>query len=144
MCRTLRCVLLVLLLAGPACYRHLSVGTSPAPGADVRVVLVSSMEIVTVGTAGARTTHVGVLEASGRVSAAAGDTLALRLGELRGVTRVIVADQGETALLPVSAIARVEQRRFSAGNTVVAGLGVVTLLTAAALLLIIRALTSWG
>jgi hypothetical protein len=110
----------------------------------VRVVLISPMEVTTVGKDGARQGHAAVFEVSGSVAAAAADTLAITLGELRVANGVLPIASGQTALVPTVAIARIEQRKLEAGRTVLAGLGALTVLTTVMIVLIIRALVQPG
>lgn len=135
----LRYVAFAGLVVVPGCFQYRPVGAPPS-GAAVRVVLTSAMEVTTVGMGGTRQVHAGVFEVSGTVAAAAADTLAITLGELRAATGVLPVAPGRTALVPTLAIARIEQRKFEAGRTALAGLGALTILTTVMIVLIIRAL----
>jgi hypothetical protein len=101
------------------------------------------MAVTTVppGPDSTRRTYPGVLEASGTMQAAAGDTIALRLGELRTVGGALPGLSGQIALLPTTQIARIEVRRFQAGTTALAGIGVSTLALATFVILLTVALT---
>ena len=83
----------------------------------------------------------GVLEASGVIQAAAADTVALRLGELRTAAGSVRGVSGRIAKLPTARIARIEQRRFQAGTTILAGVGLSTLALATYVILLTVALT---
>jgi hypothetical protein len=109
----------------------------------VRIVFASSITITTLlpGADGTRRPHPGVLEASGTIQAAAGDTVALRLGELRIATGSLPDVAGHVALLPTARIARIEEQRFQAGTTILAGVGVAVLALTAYVVLLTAALT---
>jgi hypothetical protein len=118
--------LLGISMALSACYAYRPVAVAPSGGSRVRVVLAGAASVTTMvpGREDTRRAIPGVLEANGRIQAAAGDTLALRLGELWTAAGAVpdVADQ--VALLPTAQIARIEERRFQAGTTLLAGAGV--------------------
>ena len=112
------------LLAG-GCYAYRPVTVVPAPESRVRVVFDRSIDVTTVPAVSdsARTTYPAVLEASGTIVAATGDTVALRLGELRTTVGMVSGVSGRVALLPAERIARIDERRFQAGTTFLGGLG---------------------
>ncbi len=128
--------LLAALIATPGCYAYRRATLTPEAGSRVRIVFTSAVAVTT--TAGV---HPGVLEASGTITAAAADTLALRLGELRTAAGPVPDVAGRVALLPTARIARIEQRRFQAGTTALTGIGVLTLALATYLILVITAIT---
>jgi hypothetical protein len=107
------------------CYAYRPVVQAPVPNTHVRVVFTSAFTVATVGLASdtVRQTYDGVLEASGHIQAAAADTIALRLGELRTATATIPSVSDRIALLPTARVARIEEKRFQAGTTVLVGLG---------------------
>jgi hypothetical protein len=82
-----------------------------------------------------------VLEASGAIQAAASDTVALRLGELRTAAGPVPNVTDLVVMLPTARIARIEQRRFQAGTTILAGVGVFTLAAATYVIILIVAIT---
>ena len=88
----------------------------------------------------ARRAHPGVLEASGVVQASAGDTIALRLGELRTSAGPVPDVADRVALIPTAQIARIEERRFQAGTTALTGLGVAAVALTAFLVVVIGAM----
>jgi hypothetical protein len=131
--------LLGISIAAGACYAYRPVPVAPAAGSRVRIVL-TSVALVTVmapGREDTRRTIPGVLEATGRLEAAASDTVALRLGELRTAAGAVpdVADQ--VALVPTAQIARIEERRFQAGTTLLAGAGLSLVVFSAFIVLLI-------
>lgn len=135
---TVQAALLGAWLTASACYAYRPVTLAPTPGAHVRIVFITSIVVATVqlGPDSTRHTHPGVLEASGIIQAAAGDTVALHLGELRTTAGSVPDVSGQVALLPTAAIARIDERRFQAGTTALTGLGAAALaLTALVILL---------
>lgn len=137
-----RVPLLALFLTG-ACYAYRPAALAPAPRAHVRVVFTTALVLTTlpVGPDSLRRTYQGVLEARGTIQAAAGDSVALLLDELRTAQGSVAHVTGQVTLLPAARIARVEERRFQAGTTALAGLGVASLALAAYLLVVITAIT---
>jgi hypothetical protein len=129
------------MLAG--CFAYRPAPLSPAPGARVRIVLASAVEIATTqsGADSARRSHPGVLEASGTVQAAAADTIALRLGELRTAQGAVPGVAGRVALVPTGQIAKIEEWRFQAGTTALVGFGAATLALTTFLVVVIVAMT---
>jgi hypothetical protein len=107
----------------------------------VRIVLATALEVTTVTSTGARDAHAEVLEVSGTIEAASADTVAVRLGELRTATGAIGSLEGQTVLLPVAHIARIERRELQAGRTALAGIGLATLALAGLVVVIIWSLT---
>lgn len=140
---TLRATLLGAWLTTSACYAYRPIAQAPIPGSRVRIVFTSSTVITTLqlGADSLRPTHPGVLEASGTIQAAANDTVALRLGELRTAAGSLPNVSGQIALLPTAQIARIEERRFQAGATILAGVGVSALALTAYIILLTVALT---
>jgi hypothetical protein len=128
-----------------ACYAYRPVAQAPTPGTRVRIVFNSAIAVATRASVespdSTRRMHLDVLEASGTIQAAAGDTVALQLGELRTAAGSLPNMSGRIALLPTMRIARIEERRFQAGTTVLAGAGVATLALATYLVLLIVVLT---
>ena len=94
------------------------------------------------GQDNASRTYPGVLEASGTIQAAAGDTVALLLGELHTAGGSLPNVSDQIALLPAAQIARIEQRRFQAGTTILAGVGAFALAATTYVLLLIVAITN--
>ena len=129
------------LLAG-GCYAYRQVMVVPAPEARVRVVLDRSTDVTTMPADrdSARTTYPDVLEANGTVVAATGDTIALRLGELRSITGKFPGTSGRTALVPAKRVVRIEERKFQAGTTFLGGLGLSLLAVGAFVVVITVAL----
>ncbi len=134
-------LVLLALLSASACFGYKRVETAPRAGARVRIVLASATDVTTIATDGTRLTQLAVLEASGTIQAAAADTVVLRLGELRTAAGAVPGSERLSALLPTDRIARVEERKFEAGKTALAGVGAATLAIAAFLVIIIGALT---
>jgi hypothetical protein len=135
-------VLLVSCLMTVACFASKPVSTVPTPGATVRIVFKSAIDVTTVrpGVSDSRQSHGDVLEASGRVQAAAGDTIALRLGELRTASGAVSGVAGRVALLPTASVARIEERQFQAGRTALTGFAVATVALATFLVVVIAAM----
>lgn len=127
--------------ATAACFGYRRVESVPAPGARVRLVLVTASDIATVTAGGTRERHARILEVHGTISASAEDTVAVRLGELRSESGALRGVKGRTALVATTAIGRLEQRRFLAANTALAGVGAMTLSITAFLVVIIISLT---
>jgi hypothetical protein len=140
---TVRAALLGALFTTGACFAYRPVALAPAPGAHVRIVFTSSIAVATFQLGPDSTRHVysGVLEASGTIEAAATDTVALHLGELRTAAGAVPDVSGQVALLPSAQIARIEERRFQAGTTALAGIGAAALSLTALLVLLIAAIT---
>lgn len=140
---TVAAVLLGAVLGTGACYAYRPASLAPAPGARVRIVLVSSVDVSTFepGSENMRRVHPAVMEASGTVRAAAGDTVVLTLGELRTAYGPLPGLAGQIALLPVSQVARIEERRFQAGATLATGLGLSLLALSTFVVVVIVAIT---
>lgn len=115
--------------ASAACFAYRPVGLAPTPGSQVRIVFTSAITVTTLGSGSdsTRRAYPGVLEANGTIRAAARDTVALRLGELRTARSTLPDVSGQVALLPTAQIARIEERRFQAGTTVLVSVGVAVL-----------------
>ena len=130
-------------LTATACYAYRPVALAPTPGSRVRIVFTSAIIVTTLrrDPDTTRGTYPGVLEASGTIEAAAGDTVALQLGELRTAGGSLPNVGGQVALVPTAQIARIEERRFQAGTTILAGVGVSVLALAAYVVLVIVAIT---
>ena len=129
------------VLATSACFAYRPVATAPRPGARVRIVLASATDVTTIAPAGVRRSQPGVLEVSGTIQAAAADTVAVRLSELRTADGAVPGVAEQIGLLPTAQIARIEQRQFQAGKTALVGVGVATIALASFLVVIIVALT---
>lgn len=131
--------LLGAMISAGACFAYRPAAVAPTAGSQVRIVLRSATAVATfvVGREDTRRTYPEVLEASGRIQAVAGDTVAVRLGELRTAAGAVpnVADQ--VALLPTAQIARIAQRRFQAGTTLLAGVGLSALAFTAYIVLLV-------
>lgn len=112
-------------LTGGGCYAYRQVPTTPVPTSQVRVVLRTARTLSTVPLPPdtVRRTYGGILEAGGVIQAAAGDSLSLRLGELRSATGPVEAVDGQVVMIATADIERLEERRFQAGGTALAGLG---------------------
>ena len=130
-------------LTASACYAYRPVELAPTPGSRVRIVFKSSIVVTTwqPGADSTRHTYPGVLEASGTIQAAASDTIALRLGELRTAAGPISSISDQVAMLPTAQIVRLEERRFQAGTTALAGGAALALATTTFLVVIIIAIT---
>lgn len=124
-----------------ACYGYRHIETAPQPGTRVRIMLLSATELATVAADSTRQLHPGVLETSGTVQAAAADTIAIRLGELRTSAGVIPNLTDRIALVPTALIARIEERHFQAVTTALGGIGLATLALAGFLVIIIVTIT---
>lgn len=129
-----------LLAAG--CYAYREVPTTPVPTSAVRVVFKTSQVLTTLPLAPdtIRRTYRGVLEARGEVQAGAGDSLALRLGELLVATGSVGDVDGQVVMIATDQVERFEVRRFQAGTTALAGFGAATLAMTAFLVLTIAAI----
>ena len=140
---TVQVALLGTWLTASACYAYRPVALAPTPGSHVRIVFTSSIVVATFqpGPDSTRHTHPGVLEASGTIQAAASDTVAIHLGELRTAAGSVPNMSGQVALLPAAQIARIEERRFQAGTTALAGVGASALALTALVILLIVAIT---
>jgi len=140
---TVPAALLGVCFTASACFAYRPVALAPAPGSHVRIVFTSSSVVATFqpGPDSTRRAHSGVLEASGTIEAAASDTVALHLGELRTAAGSVPAVSGQVALLPTDQIARIEERRFQAGTTALAGVGAAALSLTALVVLVIVAIT---
>jgi hypothetical protein len=88
-----------------------------------------------------RHTYPGVLEASGTIQAAAGDSVALFLEDARSAHGSVSGVVGQVALVSTTQIARIEERRFQAGTTALAGLGAAALAATALILVIVATIT---
>lgn len=135
--------LLGISIAVNACYAYRPVAVAPASGSRVRVVLASAASVTTMvpGREDTRRVIAGVLEANGRIQAAARDTLALRLGELQTAAGAVPDVQDQVALVPTAQIARIEERRFQAGTTLLAGTGFAMVALGTFVMLLIITLT---
>ena len=124
------------------CYAYRPVAQTPMPDAHVRVVFTSATSVTTVGLAGdtGQHTYDGVLEAGGVIQAASADTIALRLGELRTAAASIPSVANHVALLPTARVARIEQKRFQAGTTVLVSVAVSVLALTAYVVLLTAAI----
>ncbi len=134
--------LLVALVSG-ACYAYRTTPVVPAAGARVRMVLVSAepVGVMRPGDAASRRTVQGVLEVRGRIEAAGADTALVLLGELRTAAGAVPEVEGQVALVPAAVISRVEERRFQAGTTLLAGTGFAMLALGIFIVLVIVTLT---
>ena len=134
---------LLAVFTAAGCYAYRAVALAPAPQSPVRIVFTSALVLstVSVGRDSTRHTYPGVMEVSGMIRAAAGDSVALLLDEVRTAQGSVADVAGQTAVVPTEQIARIEERRFQAGTTALAGLGAVTLATAAFIVVLIAAIT---
>jgi hypothetical protein len=135
-------MLLAAVIASGACFAYRRTALAPEPGSHVRIVFTTAVAVLTRagGREKADRVYPDVLEASGAIQAAAGDTISLRLGELRTATGPIPNLSDRIALLPTAQIARIEQRRFQAGTTILAGVGAFALAATAYLIVLIAAM----
>jgi hypothetical protein len=126
------------VLAG-ACFVYRPVTLAPEPGSQVRVIFITALSVITyAGSQGSvRRVHPGVLEASGAIQAVAGDTIALRLGELRTAAGAIPNISDQVALLPSARIGHIEQRRFQAATSLLVSLGALPVATTTLVVLLI-------
>ena len=140
---TVGSALLGSVIATGACFAYRAVALAPTPGSRVRVVLATAMSVTTfaVGRENTRRSYPGVLEASGTIQAAAGDTVALLLGELRTVAGAVPNLSDQIALLPTAQIAGIEERRFQAGTTILVWVGASVLALATFVIVVTVALT---
>jgi hypothetical protein len=141
--RSLAVPLLLIASASAACYAYRTTAVAPVSGARVRIVLSSAAPITAMvpGREASRHSVAGVLEVTGLVEAGAADTMVVHLGQLRTAAGPApdVADQ--VALVPTSRIARIDERRFQAGTTLLASTGFAMLALGTFLVLIIATLT---
>lgn len=138
--RRLRGVPLLALVLVAGCYSYRTAGGTPRPDARVRILLTAESVIPLQAAGATPDMQDGVLEASGRVVAASGDTIVLRLGELRGARGAFPGLEDRTALIPASRVARITERRFDAGRTALGGAGLSLLATATLIVLLIAVL----
>lgn len=136
-------VLVLAVCTAVGCYAYRPVAVVPAPRARVRVVFTSALALTTLPSGPDSTSHTypGVLEARGIIRAAAGDSVALLLDEVRTAQGSVANVAGQIALLPTAQIARIEERRFQAGTTALAGVGAAALALAAYIAVIIATIT---
>jgi hypothetical protein len=141
--RTCGAALLAALITTEGCFAYRPAPLTPEPGSRVRVVFTTAMAVTTNAADGDNSQRVypGVLEAGGTVQAVGGDTLALRLGELRTAAGPVPGVSGRIALLPTGQIARIEQRRLMAGSTILLAAGVSILALTTLVVLLIVAVT---
>jgi hypothetical protein len=139
-CTVGRAVLAGLLAAG--CYAYRAVPTTPVPTSAVRVVFKTAQVLTTIPLAPDTLPRIyaGVLEASGVIEAGAGDSLAIRLGELRGATGSVGDVDGQVVMIAAAQVERFEERRFQAGTTALAGFGAAALALTALLVVTIAAI----
>ena len=139
--RTPRMFLTAVIATG-ACFAYRRTALAPEPGSRVRIVFTTAVGVMTRAGGREETDRVypDVLEASGAIQAAAGDTIALRLGELRTAVGPIPNLSDQIAMLPTAQIARIEQRRFQAGTTILAGVGAFALAATAYVIVLIVAM----
>jgi hypothetical protein len=138
-----RTALLLAVFTTGGCYAYRPVALAPAPQSRVRVVFTSALVLTTLpsGPDSTRHTYPGVLEASGTIQAAAGDSVALLLDEVRTAQGSVTNVARQVALVATTHIARIEERRFQAGTTALAGLGAAALAATAFILVIIATIT---
>ncbi len=134
--------LCVALISG-ACYAYRSTPVAPAAGARVRIVLVSAepITVLPAGSGESRRIVQGVVEVRGRMEAAGADTAVVRLGELRTAEGTVAVPEGLVALVPAAVISRIEERRFQAGTTLLAGTGFAMVALGTFIVLLIVTLT---
>jgi hypothetical protein len=135
--------LLLVASASAACYAYRTTAVAPDAGARVRIVLSSAAPItaMTPGREESRHAVAGVLEVSGRFEAGAADTLVVRLGELRTAAGAAPDVSQQVALVPASLIARIDERRFQAGTTLLAATGFAMIALCAFLVVIVATIT---
>lgn len=140
---TARIALFGASVATGACYAYRPVAQAPTAESRVRIVFASALTVttLTIGGDDSLRTYPGVFEASGIIQAAAKDTIALRLGELRTAAGSVPNVSAQVAMLPTATIARIEQRRFQAGTTILVGVGISALALAAYVIVLIVAIT---
>ena len=133
---------LAALLAG-GCYAYREVPKTPVPTSLVRVVFRTRQNLssVPIPPDTVRNTYDAILEASGVIEAAAGDSLALRLGELRGAGGSVGDVDGQVVMIATAEVERFEERRFQAGTTVLAGIGAAAVAMTVLLVVTISAIT---
>jgi hypothetical protein len=138
-----RKALLAAAITTQACYAYRPAELTPEPGSRVRVVFTTAIAVTTYagGRDTAQQVYPGVLEASGAIQAAASDTIALRLGELRTAAGPVPNVSDQVAMLPTAQVAHIEQRRFQAGATVLVGVGVLAVAATTYIVVIIAAIT---
>jgi hypothetical protein len=141
---TIAAALLSAVLATSGCYRYRPAVLPPAPGAQVRVVFRSPLDVTTLqlGPDTTRRIHLGIFEASGTIEAATADTVALLLAELHTRAGSLPSVVGQIALLPTSEIARIEERRFQPGTTLLVGAGAAALALTAYIIVLIATISS--
>jgi hypothetical protein len=144
--RTLRLAILFLSLATlpSGCYAYRPAPVAPVAGSRVRIVLTSESPVVvmTMGRADTRRSIPAVLEVSGVMQASAADTVVVRLGQLRTAAGAAAAVAGDVALVPAALISRIEERRFQAGTTLLAGAGFAVIATGVLMVLLIATLVT--
>ena len=130
-----------LLVAG--CYAYREVPKTPVPASVVRVVFRTARTLSTVPVPPdtVRRVYAGILEASGVIQAAAGDSLALRLGEVRAATGPVGDADGQVVMIATADVERIEERRFQSGTTALAGIGAAAVALTVFFVVIISAIT---
>lgn len=135
--------LLLVASVSAACYAYRTTAVAPDAGASVRIVLNSAAPItaMTPGREESRHAVAGVLEVRGRFVAGAADTLVVRLGELRTAAGAAPEADEQVALVPTALIARIDERRFQAGTTLLGLTGLAMIALCAFLVVIVATLT---
>ncbi len=135
---SVRTVLVALVLVAAACFTYRPAAAPPAPGAHVRIVLRPGAAVETVpdGGDGARRSYPDVVEVHGTVRSA-GDTLAIRLGELSTATGAVPGESGRIALVPADAVAAHRERKLQLGRTLLLVGGLALLIETIAIALVV-------
>ena len=131
--------LLLIATLSAGCYAYRTVPVAPAAGSRVRIVLnaAASIAVMAAGRTDTRRSIADVMEAGGMMAASSADTVALQLGQLWTAAREVPDVAGEVALIPTSLISRIEERRFQAGTTLLAGAGFAVIATGVLMVLLI-------
>ncbi len=141
---SLRAALFAAILVTGACFAYRPVAPAPTPGGEERIVLRTAVAVATVvdGGDGARRSYPDVMEVRGTVRGV-GDTLAIRLGELRTAAGPVPGVSGRIALLPATSIAEIRERRVQVGRTLLAVGGVALLIAAFVTAMQVSVMTSY-
>lgn len=142
---SVRMVPVAFVVAAAACFAYRPVAAPPAPGAHVRIVLRSASTVETVPDAGngAPRSYPDVVEVHGTVRGV-GDTLAIRLGELRTATGSVPGVSARIALVPAAAIGEQRERRFQTGRTLLLAGGLALLVETIAIAMEVSVVTGYN
>ncbi len=139
-----RTALVAAVLVTVGCYTYRPVARQGAPGAEVRIVLRSAAVVVTVGEGGdgTRRSYPDVVEVRGTIRTG-GDTLSIRLGDLRTAAGSVPDVSGPIALLPAAEIGEIRERRLQGGRTLLAVGGLALIIATIVTAMQVSVATGW-